>query len=181
MDDLRTERTLLRHWRPEDRDPFAELNADPDVMAFFPSTLSREESDALADRIEEHFSLNGYGLWAVEAEGAFAGFVGLSWATFEADFTPALEIGWRLARPFWGRGLATEAARAVLAAGLSVEPSVVSFTAEVNERSWRVMQRLGMRRELEFDHPYPGLPERLRRHVLYRAERQTWIPHSVLD
>ena len=167
VNELRTPRLLLRAWRDEDLEPFAALNADPGVMAQFPAPLLRAESDALAGRIRTHFTDHGYGLWAVDVEGVFAGFTGLSWS--EVTGTRALEVGWRLAQDFWGQGLATEAATAALAYGLEREPRVVSFTAVTNERSWRLMERIGMQREREFDHPRPDLPERLRRHVLYAS------------
>jgi ribosomal-protein-alanine N-acetyltransferase len=179
-DGIRTERLLLRRWRPEDRAPFAALNADPVVMEHFPAPLTREESDAFVDRIEAHFDRHGYGLWAVEDGTGFVGFTGLMWASFEAPFTPALEVGWRLARSAWGKGYATEAAVASLRRGFEAEDSIVSFTALVNERSWRVMERIGMRRELEFEHPRVPEGHPVRPHVLYRADRQTWRPHSVL-
>jgi len=163
--ELRTERLLLREWLPEDREPFAALNADPVVMEHFPAPLTREQSDALADRIATHFAVHGYGLWAVESQGRFAGFTGLAWTDVTGE--RALEVGWRLARWAWGCGLATEAARAALDVGLRQAPEVVSFTAVTNERSQRVMERLAMRRVREFDHPRPDVPERLRRHVLY--------------
>jgi ribosomal-protein-alanine N-acetyltransferase len=178
-DEIRTERLLLRRWRDGDRAPFAALNADPAVMEHFPAPLDRAQSDALVDRIEAHFAEHGYGVWAVEADGQFVGFTGLAWVTFAAPFTPALEVGWRLATHAWGRGYATEAATAALQRGFTEVDSIVSLTAVVNERSRRVMERLGLRREAEFDHPRE-LPDRLRRHVLYRADRQTWSPHSVL-
>ena len=167
--ELRTSRLLLRRWRPEDRAPFAAMNADPVVMEHFPSPLTREQSDALVDRIEAHFDEHGYGLWAVEADGAFVGFTGLVWQTYEASFTPALEVGWRLVVSAWGHGYATEAATAALAVGLDEVDSVVSTTALTNLRSQRVMQRLGMRRELEFDHPRVPEGHPVRPHVLYRT------------
>lgn len=169
-DQLRTDRLLLRAWRPQDRDPFAAMNADPIVMEHFPSPLSREASDAFVDRIEAHFAEHGYGQWVVEVDGAFAGFTGLSWVR-DLPIEEALEIGWRLDRPFWGRGIATEAARAVLAYGLEREPTIVSFTATTNERSWRVMERIGMRRDGTFDHPRLPDGHRLQRHLLYRIDR----------
>ena len=169
MSELWTARLLLRRWREADRAPFAALNADPLVMEHFPAVLTRADSDALVERIEAHFDEHGYGLWAVEADGAFVGFTGLAWQVYEAPFTPALEVGWRLARSAWGRGWATEAATAALAVGLEHVSSVVSTTALTNERSQRVMQRLGMRRELEFDHPRVPEGSPLRPHVLYRA------------
>lgn len=162
---LHTERLVLREWLPEDREPFAELNADPAVMEHLPRPMTRGESDALADRIATHFAVHGYGSWAVEGEGRFAGFTGLHWSDVTGE--RALEIGWRLARWAWGRGWATEAAAAALDVGLRQAPEVVSFTAVTNMRSVAVMERLGMRRVREFDHPRPDLPDRLRRHVLY--------------
>ncbi len=167
MDELRTPRVLLRAWRDEDLEPFAALNADPVVLAQFPAPLPRAESDALGDRIRAHFTEHGYGLWAVDVEGVFAGYTGLSWS--DVTGTRALEVGWRLAHHFWGQGLAAEAATAALSYGLEREPRVVSFTAVSNERSWRLMERIRLRREGEFDHPRPDLPERLRRHVLYAS------------
>ena len=168
----------LRRWRPEDVEPFAALNADPEVMEHFPSTLSREETIAAVGRVEKHFEERGYGFWAVEAPGQapFIGFIGLAVVPFEAFFTPCVEIGWRLARPWWGRGLATEGARAALACGferLGME-EIVAFTVPGNIRSRRVMETLGMRHAGDFEHPRiePGHP--LRRHVLYRLSRAEW-------
>ena len=167
--ELRTDRLLLRRWRDADRAPFAAMNADPVVMEHFPAPLTREQSDALVDRIEAHFDEHGYGLWALEVDGTFVGFTGLVWQTYEASFTPALEVGWRLARSAWGHGYATEAAAAALARGLQEVETVVSTTALSNVRSQRVMQRLGMRRELEFEHPRVPNGHPVRPHVLYRA------------
>jgi ribosomal-protein-alanine N-acetyltransferase len=109
---LKTDRLLLRTWRGEDRGPFARMNADPEVMEFFVSPMTREDSDAFVDRIEAGFAECGFGLWAVEEieAGRFIGFTGLIYQTFQAHFTPAVEIGFRLARHAWGRGYATEAA-----------------------------------------------------------------------
>jgi ribosomal-protein-alanine N-acetyltransferase len=173
--DLRTRRLVLRRWRPSDRDPFAALNADPAVMEHFPSVLSRAESDAMADRIEGHFERYGFGLWAAEVDGGppFAGFVGLSVVPFESHFTPAVEIGWRLAREHWGHGYASEAAAEALRAAFDelALPEVVSFTVPANTRSRAVMERLGLIHDErdDFDHPAvrPGDPRR--RHVLYRT------------
>jgi RimJ/RimL family protein N-acetyltransferase len=160
-----------------DREPFAALNADPRVMEHFPAPLSHEESDTLAARIESHFEQHGFGLWAVEIVDVapFAGFIGLSVPRFEAHFTPCIEIGWRLAKEFWGSGYATEGARAVLAFGFEQLrlPAIVSFTVLGNLRSRRVMERLGMTRNPADDFNHPALPEGhpLQRHVLYRLSR----------
>ena len=177
MDLINTERLVLRRWRTTDRNAFARLNADPLVMEHFPSALNRAESDAFADRIDVGFIAHGYGLWAVEVPGEaeFIGYVGLALATFEAHFTPAVEVGWRLARDYWGRGFATEAARAAVTDGfdrVGLE-EIVSFTVPANERSWRVMERLGMTRDPadDFDHPRLPVGHHLRRHVLYRLRR----------
>jgi RimJ/RimL family protein N-acetyltransferase len=175
-----TERLLLRRWAPRDREPFAALNADPLVMEHMIAPLTREQSDLFVDRIEEHFEQHGYGLWAVEVPGRLplAGFVGLMVPSFQAHFTPAVEIGWRLAREAWGKGYATEGARAVLGeaftrAGLD---EVVSFTIPANRRSWRVMEKLGMTRDPaeDFDHPRVPVGHPARRHVLYRLPRERW-------
>jgi ribosomal-protein-alanine N-acetyltransferase len=179
MAELRTGRLVLRPWRPADRAPFAALNADPEVMRHFPAPLSRAESDALADLIEEWMARDGWGLWAVEVpgtRGGFIGFTGLARATFEAHFTPAVEIGWRLARSAWGHGYATEAAgaAAAFAFGTLGLEELVSFTAVGNERSRAVMRRLGMTHDPaeDFDHPLVAAGDPLRRHVLYRLPRR---------
>lgn len=143
-------------------------------MEFFPTTLSRDESDTFVDRIEEHFDHHGFGLWAVELRSSseFVGYVGLWSTNFEAHFTPAIEVGWRLARNSWGAGLATEAARAALADGfdrIGIE-EIVSFTAAINLSSRRVMEKLGMTHDPSEDFEHPSLPAGhvLRPHVLYR-------------
>lgn len=178
--DIRTPRLWLRAWRPEDRGLFRGLNADPAVMEHLPSVLTPEESDELANRIEAHFLDHGFGLWAVEVPGMaqFIGYVGLSVPSFQAHFTPCVEIGWRLARPYWGNGYATEGAREVLRFGfteLSLR-EIVSFTVPANVRSRRVMDRLGMHHSPADDFDHPKLPEghQMRRHVLYRMTRADW-------
>ncbi len=177
---FRTERLLLRRWREDDRQPFADLNADPEVMRHFPAPLTRADSDRLAGLADQELGDRGYGLWAVEVPGAdpFIGFVGLNQPRFDAHFTPAVEVGWRLARRAWGRGYATEAARAALALGFAQAglAEIVSFTVPANLRSRAVMERLGMRRDPADDFDHPALPEGhpLRRHVLYRLRREDW-------
>ena len=144
-------------------------------LAHFPSVLSRQESDAQVARIRKHWDDHGFGLWAVEIEGGapFVGFIGLQHVPFAAPFTPAVEVGWRLAFDAWGHGYATEGARAALAHGFGALGlrEIVSMTVTSNERSWRVMERLGMRRALGEDFDHPRLPEghSLRRHILYRV------------
>lgn len=156
------------------------MNADARVMEHMPAPLSRDESCAMVARIQAHFEQHGFGLWAVEVPGVadFIGYVGLMSPSFEAHFTPCVEVAWRLAHEHWGHGYATEGARAALdfAFGRQGLDEVVSFTALVNARSWRVMERLGMRRRPEEDFDHPRLPEghRLRRHVLYRMPREAW-------
>ncbi|HEY5977587.1 MAG TPA: GNAT family N-acetyltransferase [Solirubrobacterales bacterium] len=171
---IRTRRLKLRRWRERDREPFASLNADPEVMEYFPATLSRTQSDALVERIESDFDRQGFGLWALETleSGELIGFAGLAIPGFEAHFTPAVEVGWRLSRPAWGQGYATEAGQASIEFGFEQAglAEVVSFTSAVNHRSRAVMERLSMTRDPadDFDHPamQPGDP--LRPHVLYR-------------
>ena len=172
--ELRTDRLRLRRWTDADRVAFAALNADPIVMEYFPSTLTGEQSNAFVDRAEATFEEQGFGLWVAEVTetSSFAGYVGLWPATFEAHFTPAVEIGWRFAKEFWGNGYATEGARAVLTDGFERVgiDEIVSFTARANEPSRRVMERIGMAHDPvdDFDHPTLEPGHRLERHVLYR-------------
>ena len=160
------------------------MNADAAVMEFMPKRLTEEETDVLADRIQKQMSERGLGLFAAELRetGSFIGFVGLSVPAFEAHFTPCVEIGWRLAREFWGSGYATEGESAVLRlAFASLElPEVVSFTAALNERSRRVMERLEMVRNAkdDFDHPLLSAADPLRPHVLYRLARVNWLSND---
>ena len=171
-----TDRLLLRRWREADREPFAQINADPKVTEFLPP-LSRNESDRLMDRIETHFRAHGFGLYALELrkDHAFIGYVGLSIPTFQAHFTPCVEIGWRLSSNYWGRGLATEGANAVVlhAFGPLGLDALVSFTVPANIRSRRVMEKIGMTHNPkdDFDHPNLAVGHPLRRHVLYRISR----------
>jgi ribosomal-protein-alanine N-acetyltransferase len=182
MAELRTDRLRLRQWRQEDLEPFAALNADPAVMRYLPGPLTREESDALATDLRVGIAERGYGVWAVEVAGGvpFVGYVGLAESHFSAAFTPAVQVGWRFARTHWGRGYATEAARAALAFGFGelALPEIVSWTAQPNEASRRVMERLGMSRDPadDFDHPLRNPDDPLRRHVLYRLRRPNGRP-----
>lgn len=178
---IRTDRLLLRAWSDADRGDWAAMNADPAVMEHFPAPLTRDEADAAFDRIGGALDERGWGLWAVEHEGRFLGFTGLTPVGFEAAFTPAVEIGWRLRRDAWGRGFATEAARAALRYAwdeLALD-GVVSMTAVGNIRSRAVMERLGMTRDPADDFDHPRVPEGspVRRHVLYRLAR----PGSAIE
>lgn len=176
--DIETARLLLRRWRPSDRAPFAAINADPAVGRFLPAaSLTREASDAMLDRIDTHFADHGFGLWAVDRrhEGDLIGFVGLAHTAFHAHFTPAVEIGWRLASRAWGQGYATEAARAVVDHAFTALDlgEIVSFTVPENAPSRRVMERIGMCHDPadDFDHPRMPPGDRLSCHVLYRLRR----------
>lgn len=177
MSDLATSRLKLRQWRDADLAPFAALNADPEVMRYFPATMTQAQSDEFAGYVYDTIGRQGWGLWAVEvSDGApFIGFVGLNRVSFDAHFTPAVEVGWRLARPFWGYGYATEAGALALRYGfeqLDLE-EIVSFTSPLNEPSIAVMRRLDMRHDAagDFDHPRVAEGSPLRRHVLYRLAK----------
>jgi RimJ/RimL family protein N-acetyltransferase len=174
---IKTERLLLRRWRDSDRLPFQAINADARVMEHFPELLTSAESDNLMTRVENHFADHGFGPFAVEflKDGTFVGFIGLSVPKFDAPFMPAVEIGWRLGFKHWGKGLATEGARAALDYGFNSLglKQIVSFTVPANLRSRRVMEKLGMTLDPagDFDHPNLAEGHPLRRHVLYRIRR----------
>lgn len=176
---LQTVRVGLRKFKPEDLAEFAALNADPEVMENFPKMLTRDECQEFMSRINKKIDEQGFGFWAAELieTKELMGFVGITRVSFETEFTPAVEIGWRLARKFWGQGLATEAAAACLHfafhdAGLD---EVVSFTSILNKRSFSVMERIGMTRSGEFDHPKIDPGHRLHRHVLYKISKQHFL------
>lgn len=180
---LATARLALRPWRDGDLPGFAAINADAQAMEFLPNRLTRAESDAWVARARAHFVRHGFGPWAVALaepagqapEGTLIGFVGLFVPSFAAPFTPCIEIGWRLAPAYWGRGYATEAARAALRFGFEQvgAAEIVAYTVPANARSQAVMRRLGMQRDIGADFDHPNLPRDhpLRRHVLYRLGR----------
>jgi RimJ/RimL family protein N-acetyltransferase len=174
---LTTERLVLRPWREEDLAPFAALNADPEVMRYFPKRLSREESDAMAARLAAAVERDGWGMWAVARRdsGDFIGFTGAGVPRFDLPFLPAVEIGWRLSRTSWGHGLATEAARATVdhCFGVLGLAEVVALVSVTNDRSRAVMRRLGMERDPagDFEHPAYDPQDPLRFHALYRLRR----------
>jgi RimJ/RimL family protein N-acetyltransferase len=181
---LETSRLFLRRWRDEDLAPFAAMNADPRVMEFLPEPLTRSQSDVFAERIRDHFEEHGFGLWAIEVRdlSEFIGFVGLAIPRLEAHFTPCVEIGWRLAHSHWNRGYASEAAQRALQYAfreLKLD-QIVSFTVPENRRSRAVMEKLGLSHCASEDFDHPGLPDghRLKRHVLYRSQRETWLERA---
>jgi RimJ/RimL family protein N-acetyltransferase len=181
---ITTQRLLLRQWYEEDLAPFAALNGNPEVMRYFPATLTPAESDEFARYIQGLIAVQGWGLWAVEVRGGapFIGFVGLNRPRFEAHFTPAIEVGWRLDRPYWGHGYAIEAAAASLSFAFEALEcaEIVSFTSLINERSIRLMRRLGMSHDPSDDFDHPGLADGpLRRHVLYRMRREPRPPFAA--
>jgi ribosomal-protein-alanine N-acetyltransferase len=172
---LETPRLLLRPWQESDREPFRRMNADPSVMEFFAAPLLPEESDAMILRIQAHMTRHGFGFFAAElrASGELIGMIGLAHVAFDAHFTPCVEIGWRVAVPYWNQGFATEGARRCLHYAFHdlALPEVVAFTVPANQRSRRVMEKLAMAYDPADDFDHPRLPEGhpLRRHVLYRA------------
>ena len=175
---LTTERLILRPWQDEDLVPLFGINGDPESMRYFAAIMNRAESDAWAERLRAHFAEHGWGFWVVAeaATGDFVGVVGLMTIPWQADFTPAVEIGWRIGARFRRQGYAGEAARAALEFGfgmLGLE-SIVAFTVPGNAASWKLMEKLGMRHEGEFEHP--RLPEghHYRRHLLYRLTQAGW-------
>jgi RimJ/RimL family protein N-acetyltransferase len=175
FDSIRTARLVMRRWRDEDRAPFAAMNADPEVMRYFPATQDRAASDAIVDRIEEVFDVRGFGLWVLElADSAeFIGFTGLNPMPDGVPGAGGMEVGWRLARSAWHHGYATEAAAAAVdvafkGAGLD---QIWSMTAVLNEPSQAVMRRLGMTPYAHFDHPRVEIGNVLRAHIVYRLQR----------
>jgi RimJ/RimL family protein N-acetyltransferase len=171
--ELDTPRLKLRQWQERDRVPFAALNADPQVMEFFPELLDRSASDAFLERLALLIAERGWGFWAVEFKPtqALIGLVGLHQPLFELPCSPCVEVGWRLAREFWGQGLATEAAQEAIRFGFEQLqlPEIVSFTSVLNQRSQAVMERLKMQRDPHtFEHPLVPVGHPLREHCLYR-------------
>jgi RimJ/RimL family protein N-acetyltransferase len=184
--EFETDRLRLRQWLATDREPFAALNAEPRVMEFFPATLDRSASDAMADRCESLVAERGWGFWAAEIKrsGQFIGFVGLHILSPALPFSPCVEIGWRLAFRHWGKGFASEAARGALRVGFELLnlSEIVSFTAIRNLRSRALMERLGMREvSSTFEHPQIPVGSALRLHCLYRLSREQWtaMPHNT--
>jgi RimJ/RimL family protein N-acetyltransferase len=182
--EVETKRLRLRQWQAADREPFAALNADPRVMEFFPSLLTRSDSDALADRCQSLIEERGWGFWAAELKSTctFIGFVGLHTPAAELPFSPCVEIGWRLAFQHWGQGLATEAATQALHIGFDALglQEIVSLTVPDNRRSRAVMERLGMRGAGTFEHPHVPKGSSLRLHCLYRLSVAAYAACSAI-
>ena len=183
--EFETERLRLRQWQASDYGPFAALNSDPRVMAFFPSLLTRGDSDAMADRCRRLIEQRGWGFWAVESKATqeFIGLVGLHVPVPELAFSPCVEVGWRLALPYWGQGYATEAARGAVKVGFERLglAEIVAYCAVHNVRSRAVMTRLGMRASDIFEHPAMPVGSGLRQHCLYRLAREHWDVHGATN
>lgn len=179
MTSLETNRLLLREWLPTDLAAFSAMNRDPDVMRYFPSQLTEDQSIAFYNRIQEHFDANGFGLYAVIIKDiqAFAGFTGFMIPSFETSFTPCVEIGWRFNKTYWNQGIANEAALACLKLGFTRLgfQEVVSFTSVHNHPSEKLMKRIGMQYKLSFMHPKLPADHFLCEHVLYTLSKQQFL------
>ncbi|WP_077343696.1 GNAT family N-acetyltransferase [Pseudocolwellia agarivorans] len=175
----KTERLQLRQWTSNDLEPFFAMSSDPQVMKFFPKTLNRNESDAIAKKCESLIAQNGWGVWAVEhiVSKEFIGIVGLFSSSSKLPFSPCVEILWRLARPQWGRGYATEAALAALKVGfeeLELQ-EIVSFAVQNNYSSLAVMERINMLNTgVTFEHPDVPDDSRFKEHCLFKILRDSW-------
>ena len=182
--EIETDRLLLRQWRESDFKPFAAINVDERVMEFFPSLLSKEESDERANICKSLIAERGWGFWALEDKlsGQFIGFTGLHIPSYDLPFSPCVEIGWRLSPKFWGQGLVTEAAKSAMNVAfkkLNLD-EIVSFSVKDNYRSLAVMERLGMvKQQANFEHPALPVGHKLREHVLYKIKQSQWVPTAV--
>jgi RimJ/RimL family protein N-acetyltransferase len=179
FDTVKTDRLLMRRWQDSDREPFAELNGDPDTLRFFSSTLTREQSDRFVDDIESHFERRGFGLWALEivATGEFIGFTGLTSMPEGVPGAGGIEVGWRLVKTAWHHGYATEAATAardVAFDGVGL-PEIWSMTSVLNEPSMAVMRRIGMVEVARFDHPRVPDGHPIQPHVAYHLARPATV------
>lgn len=173
-----SERLIFRSWKDEDLKDFKEMNKDTRVMKYFPKTLSNEETENFYNKIQEEFEREGYGLYAVEIKenGEFIGLLGLHKASFEAEFTPCIEIGWRLKKEAHGKGYATEGAKACIEYGFRELKfqKIYSFTAKINHPSENVMKKIGMKKVMEFNHPNVENDSNLYEHVLYLLESKDY-------
>ncbi|MBX9770450.1 MAG: GNAT family N-acetyltransferase [Candidatus Obscuribacterales bacterium] len=178
---LETERLFLRHWQESDVEPFCAITSDPEVRRYYPNVLSASETKTLVVRIKAHFEKENFGLWSVELKstGEFIGYTGLQKPTIEAHFMPCVEIGWTIAKKHWGNGYAPEAAAKALEDGFTRIglDEIVSFTTVSNDKSIRVMEKLGMTRNPKDDYSHPLLPQGhpLKPHVLFRLSKSEWL------
>ena len=178
-----SERLFFRKWKEEDIKIFSDMNSDPTVMEYFPKILTEKESKQLYEKIVMDLDKNSYGLWAVELKNSnqFIGFIGFNYTTFKSDFTPCLEIGWRIKKEEWGKGYATEGAKASLNYGyheLGLD-EIYSFTSKINQRSEKVMIKIGLNKIGEFEHPNIEEGNKLRRHVLYKIVKNEYLCVNV--
>lgn len=175
---ITTERLILRKWCDADIEPFVQMNSDARVMKYFPALMSRDQTLQAVERIKKHFDDYGYGWFAVDLKstGEFIGFIGFSHPRFESYFTPCIEIGWRLKAEHWGKGLATEGAKACLQYGFEILnfDKVYSFTAEPNFPSVKVMKKIGMKPGGEFNHPMLHHDSWLCKHLLYKVSKSEY-------
>lgn len=178
--ELETPRLILRPWKDSDLEPFAAMNADPRVMEFFPKLMTRDETAAMVERVKNRYAEDGFCFWAADekATGNFIGFIGLGRPSFEAKFMPCVEIGWRLAPQYWGKGYAPEGAEEVVRDAFERFnlDEIVAFTAALNSKSIRVMEKISMRRDQDNDFLHPALEDghHLKPHVLYRISQKEW-------
>lgn len=179
---LKTPRLGLREWTEKDTPPFIQMNLDLDVMRYYPRILTPKHTMDLIAKIEAHFKKYGYGLWAVDelVSGRFMGYIGLAEFNFDTDFSPGMEIGWRLSNEFWNKGYATEGAITVLKYAFSaLELKLIySFTTKTNKPSIRVMEKIGLKPAGEFNHPNMDLLNPLSRHVLYRLSSEEYFQQA---
>ena len=182
--EIQTDRLIMRQWNKDDYSAFAKMNADKDVMEFYPSILTTEQSNDMAQKIESEITVKGWGFWAIELKdkNSFVGFVGIHEPGYELPMSPCIEIGWRLAKEYWGNGYATEAGKAALdTAFKKLElTEVYSFASVSNKKSQAVMERLNMiNTNKNFEHPLIPINNPLREHVLYKIDRQQWFNNGI--
>jgi RimJ/RimL family protein N-acetyltransferase len=182
--EIQTDRLIMRQWNKEDYSAFAEMNADQDVMEFYPDILTIEQSNAMAQKIESEILVKGWGFWAVELKNnkSFIGFVGLHEPGYKLPMSPCIEIGWRLAKEYWGNGYATEAGKAALDTAFKKLKlaEVYSFASVSNKKSQAVMERINMiNTNNNFEHPIIPKNNPLREHVLYKIDRQHWLNNCI--
>jgi len=182
--EIQTDRLIIRQWNKNDYSVFAKMNADQDVMKFYPDILTLKQSDDMAQKIEDEIALKGWGFWAIELKekNSFIGFAGLHEPGYKLPMSPCIEIGWRLAKQYWGNGYATEAGEAALdTAFVKLElTEIYSFASISNYKSQAVMERLNMTNtHKNFDHPMIPINNPLREHVLYKVDKQQWFDSGI--